>query len=784
MALIDITEPVVTDVTGQAIVNAIQNISKPSASEIPQTAISGEDNVDDALAYLKNEVETVADDVVKSVNGKTPDETGAVSVDQVKFAEQIVADDAQQSSGTYIIRTTGGDASLSDGDAQLVSIFGRRTHVGYQPEVLTLTVNAAERTPYTGLSAEIDNETFIAYVKSEAGTYTVSYTDEWSTDPELYGLTITGDPENGDYISISYDGENDPVVTVYAPRNPVAITATIDRDTFVSYVAASSTITLTYSSGWSESPALYGVTVTGTPIDNDEIEIGYVKEDRGVITQSNPTSFKSTGWNLYNNTLGYARVIKYSDIHGFMIGGTYSAVKFSTTLDGEKTTITPADGHFNITEDGYVWVTGGNSTNTFILMEWSDWTNGYEGSFKTYSESTVNLASVMTNFPYGLMQVGAVYDEINLNMGIAYSRVERRTYSASNLAYAKASGRTYECDRSYIYIAKETVDTYSVSVDGAHTACDHGMEIIEGTTIPVFVQTLYGQNLVDKLRTDVLTKSTDLVNNLTTNDSTKALSAAQGYALNSNIGTLSNQVAQIVAANAGSHNSIYRGKYLGSAVTSAQWTAIKNGVFDDLFIGDYWTINSVNWRIAAFDYWVNVNSLSTHHVVIVPDSNLASSPMNSTNTTAGAYYNSDFRTGNNDNTGRSTAIEAVNNAFGSGHILTYKDYLHSAVTDGHPSGQEWADCTVELMNEEMVYGARIFSPSANGTAVYSNYTTSKSQLPLFQHEHSRISNRANWWLRSVVSGSYVARVDYLGYATSDFASISFGVRPAFGIFQS
>ena len=269
---------------------------------------------------------------------------------------------------------------------------------------------------------------------------------------------------------------------------------------------------------------------------------------------------------------------------------------------------------------------------------------------------------------------------------------------------------------------------------------------------------------------------TDKPDNRLQTDSTGKLADA--------VNALSEQIAQIIAANAGSHNSIYRGKYLGSAVTSAQWAAIKNGTFDDLFIGDYWTINGVNWRIAAFDYWVNVNSLSTHHVVIVPDSNLASSPMNSTNTTAGAYYGSDFRTGNNSNTGRSTAMTAVNNAFGSAHILTYKDYLHSAVTDGHPSSQEWADCTVELMNEEMVYGARIFSPSANGAAVYSNYTTSKSQLPLFQHEHSRIGNRADWWLRSVVNGSSFAGVRGGGGAGHGAASNSSGVRPAFGIFQS
>ena len=236
--------------------------------------------------------------------------------------------------------------------------------------------------------------------------------------------------------------------------------------------------------------------------------------------------------------------------------------------------------------------------------------------------------------------------------------------------------------------------------------------------------------------------------------------------------------------NAGFHNSLYRGKSLGTSVTADQWAQIGAGTFDDMFIGDYWTINNVVWRIAAFDYWINANSLSKHHVVIVPDTNLTSAQMNSTNTTSGAYYNSDFRTGNNSNTGRATAITAVNNAFGSAHILTYKDYLHSAVTDGHPSGQEWADCTVELMNEEMVYGTHIFAPIGTGASVFSNYTTSKSQLPLFQHDHSRISNRAYWWLRSVVSGSNFASVANYGYATIYGASTSLGVRPAFGIVQS
>ena len=235
--------------------------------------------------------------------------------------------------------------------------------------------------------------------------------------------------------------------------------------------------------------------------------------------------------------------------------------------------------------------------------------------------------------------------------------------------------------------------------------------------------------------------------------------------------------------NAGFHNSVYRGKYLGTSVTAEQYAAISAGTFDDLFIGDYWTINGVNWRIAAFDYWYNItgDNINVHHVVIVPDTNLTNAKMNNSNITTGAYVGSDFYTGANSNTGRADALAAVNSAFGSGHILTYKEYLNNAVTDGHPSGEVLADCKVELMNEEMVYGCKIFEPMANGTAVYSNYTMSKSQLPLFQHDHSRICNRANWWLRGVVSSLIFACVSSRGSANYSGASSSAGVRPAFAI---
>ena len=235
--------------------------------------------------------------------------------------------------------------------------------------------------------------------------------------------------------------------------------------------------------------------------------------------------------------------------------------------------------------------------------------------------------------------------------------------------------------------------------------------------------------------------------------------------------------------NAGFHNSLYRGKYLGTSVTAAQYAAISAGTFDDMFIGDYWTINSVNWRIAAFDYWLNHGdtSCTTHHVVIVPDSKLASCKMNDTNITTGAYIGSDYYTGNNSNTGKATAQSAINSAFGSAHILNHREHLQNATSNDYESAGTWYDSTFELMTERMVYGCDIFHNVQHGTNIPNFYSIDTSQLPLFRHDHSRICNRASWWLRDVASATSFARVGDNGNASATYASNSYGVRPAFGI---
>ena len=217
-------------------------------------------------------------------------------------------------------------------------------------------------------------------------------------------------------------------------------------------------------------------------------------------------------------------------------------------------------------------------------------------------------------------------------------------------------------------------------------------------------------------------------------------------------------------------------------MTTEQKAQISAGTFNDLYIGDYWTISGVNYRIAAFDYWLNSGDTqcTKHHAVIVPDSCLYNAQMNTTNVTTGAYIGSEMYM-----TNLEQAKTIINNAFGSSHILSHREFLSNATkatTDPtYEFGGSWYDSTVELMNERMVYGADVFHNIEVNGAIPTNYTIDKSQLPLFALEPSRICNRANWWLRDVVSAAYFADVGYNGIADSNGASLSFGVRPAFGI---
>ena len=231
--------------------------------------------------------------------------------------------------------------------------------------------------------------------------------------------------------------------------------------------------------------------------------------------------------------------------------------------------------------------------------------------------------------------------------------------------------------------------------------------------------------------------------------------------------------------NAGFHNAVYRGNELGTSVTPEQWAAIKAGSFDDMFIGDYWVIDGRKWAIAAFDYYLNSGDTrcTDHHVVIIPKNGLYVKEMNSTRTTQGAYVGSEMY-----KTGLAQAKNIVQSAFGTDHILTHRNYLKNATTNGYESGGSWYDSTVELMTEQNVYGCKVYGNVVNGVAVPDNTTVDKIQYPIFAMRPDFLNGEA-FFLRDVASTEQFA-YSFQGNAWYTVADFEYGVFPSFCIYQA
>ena len=240
------------------------------------------------------------------------------------------------------------------------------------------------------------------------------------------------------------------------------------------------------------------------------------------------------------------------------------------------------------------------------------------------------------------------------------------------------------------------------------------------------------------------------------------------------------------------HNAMWGGRDITAAFNNGTFsTNVANGTFRDIFPGDYITKSvtisgtayTVNWVVADCDYWINKgdqnNGMETHHVAIVPQAPIFSANMNATNTTEGGYAGSRMY--------RETipaCATGIVNAFGSSHILTFRDHLTrdlntSAVSSGitvftgAPNWNgEWHSQQCNLMSEAMVYDG----PHCASSALDNIMAT--RQMSAFRLSERLINyNRQWWWLRDVVSSASFAGVYGVGGAGAGDASGVRGVRP-------
>ena len=248
----------------------------------------------------------------------------------------------------------------------------------------------------------------------------------------------------------------------------------------------------------------------------------------------------------------------------------------------------------------------------------------------------------------------------------------------------------------------------------------------------------------------------------------------------------------IGAANAGAHNSLYRGEDITDYFNSGKMsTAIANGSFDNIYPGDYIiksvTVNgtaysNVKWIVGDLDYHLRRGDTQTtaHHVLMVPEGAIGTSYMNSSNVTTDGYIGSYMWT-----TTIPKYATGIANAFGASHVLSHRELLTNSVnangaSSGYPPSSgcsnnwAWTSVTVNIMNEPMVYGAPVFSSSGHDIG------ECNTQIAAFRHNKSLSFVRtANVGLRSVSNAPTFCYASNYGYASYANASYANGVRPYF-----
>lgn len=228
------------------------------------------------------------------------------------------------------------------------------------------------------------------------------------------------------------------------------------------------------------------------------------------------------------------------------------------------------------------------------------------------------------------------------------------------------------------------------------------------------------------------------------------------------------------------HNQIFRGKNLGAVYTTEQRGRISDGTFRDLWIGDYWEVGGIRWRIAGINYWLYTGDsrLNTNHIVIVPDTVLYNARMEPSNDIRKGYANSEMHRSNLNN-----AKNLATSVFGSNGVLTRRSFLVNSIDNSMPSGCSWQSVTLSLMDEVQLYGTQHYAAMSNQTRAI--YTENTSQLPLFRVAPSykgRYITNGRFWLNSpVTNGAYALYNAGNGTTDQAGAGSSEGVRPCFAI---
>lgn len=496
---------------------------------------------------------------IRSVNSYTPDANGNVTITNVATADNLASPDGQTIYDTFIYRTSGGRASISNGEAQLIYIDGNVDIVGRVQESLAIDVE-------NNIQATCDITTWRNQI-DETGTYNFTYirpssgqgTSSWNPGIGTWRY-------NDSIVSLSTFGIE--CFNIIAPSIIISTTGANIRNlqvipnSWIGTFETDGTYVFVYNGeswileGESISLVGLGISMSGTVEEGDEIivnyqsgtpnsilTVSYIAPEQGTILVSKPTAFESTGFNQFDKDSMYIQdasivngkiasnsgtYIAYCHAKGGVDNGyvAYSANAYirnigwcanlptideSVVTTGGSSSGTLASIPFN--EDGYVVVVVTNISDLCIHPKWSGIEDTKYEDYVAPDVITLPTTSIDSQAlplnSYGMPAVGNVADRLNLDAGFYIQNIGQYDYSDSNLEYVQGLGVDYDYDATNIFYVLNDPIIYSVDVDSIYNVNDFGTEEFLNTLVAVKAYMLYGQNLRDKLRIGVVEKGGD-----------------------------------------------------------------------------------------------------------------------------------------------------------------------------------------------------------------------------------------------------------------------------------
>lgn len=219
-------------------------------------------------------------------------------------------------------------------------------------------------------------------------------------------------------------------------------------------------------------------------------------------------------------------------------------------------------------------------------------------------------------------------------------------------------------------------------------------------------------------------------------------------------------------------------KYYGLGYTLAEvYSMINNGSFSDIWVGDYFIDpNDSNrvYRIMDIDAYYNRGNstkINKHHLIIVPDTSMASTKWYTSNDTSVGYAGSTIR---QTIEGSGNTVQSKEEAFfGASHLLPMNQLVPVNVDSWNWSASIEANWTPKLrpMTEVEVCGSSMFGngcQQGNGCTWLAGFRL-KPELA--------IGMNYTYWLISIYSSADACFVSYTGRVDGSDASSSIVCRP-------